>query len=85
MMLLAAGWYRSTYWRQHQERIADEHDKRHIEGVYLGARPESLSRAFHELECDGAIRINDPYDVDVLDLTVLIDAAGHDLVLDEET
>lgn len=51
---------------------------------YLGARPESLSRAFHELARDGVIRINDPFDVDVLDLTALIDVAGQDLVMDED-
>lgn len=51
---------------------------------YLGARVESLSRAFHELEDNGLIRINAPYDIDVLDLPGLIDAAGHDLVLDED-
>ena len=52
---------------------------------YLGARPESLSRAFHELEDEGIIRINDPYDFDVLDLDALIDIAGHDLMPDQQT
>ncbi|MDE3078402.1 MAG: Crp/Fnr family transcriptional regulator [Paracoccaceae bacterium] len=51
---------------------------------YLGARPESLSRAFHELEDAGVIRINDPYDFDVLDMAGLVDISGHDLVLDED-
>lgn len=50
---------------------------------YLGARPESLSRALRELEQDGVIRINDPYDLDVLSLQGLLDAAGQDLALDE--
>lgn len=51
---------------------------------YLGARPESLSRAFHELEDAGVIRINDPYDFDVLDMAGLVDISGDDLVLDED-
>lgn len=46
---------------------------------YLGARPESLSRAFHELAEAGAIRINDPYDFDVLDVEELTIFAGHEL------
>jgi CRP-like cAMP-binding protein len=46
---------------------------------YLGARPESLSRAFHELAESGIIRINDPYDFDVLDFAGLTDFAGHEL------
>lgn len=51
---------------------------------YLGARPESLSRAFHELERDGVIRINGPYDFDLLDIEALIEIAGHDLAAEEE-
>ncbi|WP_102226385.1 Crp/Fnr family transcriptional regulator [Acidimangrovimonas sediminis] len=51
---------------------------------YLGARPESLSRAFHELERRGIIRINDPYDVDVLTLSGLVEAAGQDMALDAD-
>jgi CRP/FNR family transcriptional regulator len=49
---------------------------------FLGARPESLSRAFHELEHEGILRINDPADFDVIDLAGLVVAAGNDLVLD---
>lgn len=51
---------------------------------YLGARSESLSRAFHELAEAGVIRINDPYDFDVTDLVGLADFAGHDLAADGE-
>ncbi len=50
---------------------------------YLGARPELLSRAFHELQDDGIIRINDPYDFDLLDIDRLVDVAGHDLPVDD--
>ncbi|WP_127903609.1 Crp/Fnr family transcriptional regulator [Solirhodobacter olei] len=51
---------------------------------YLGARAESLSRAFHELAEAGAIRINDPYDFDVTDLEGLAYFAGHDLAADSD-
>ncbi|WP_164871813.1 Crp/Fnr family transcriptional regulator [Solirhodobacter olei] len=50
---------------------------------YLGARPESLSRAFHQLERDGLLRMNSPHDFDILDVPGLIDVAGHDLVIEE--
>lgn len=48
---------------------------------YLGARPETLSRAFHELERKGILRIVDPYHFEVLDDQALIDASGDDLML----
>lgn len=48
---------------------------------YLGVRPESLSRAFHDLEDERIIRINDPYDIDLLDLARLVEMAGHDLTI----
>ncbi len=48
---------------------------------YLGARPESLSRAIHELSAAGIVRIDTPYDLEVLDLAGLIEIAGHDLVM----
>ncbi|WP_102227063.1 Crp/Fnr family transcriptional regulator [Acidimangrovimonas sediminis] len=51
---------------------------------YLGSRPESVSRAFHELEDAGLVRMNTPYDIDVLDLPGLVEAAGDDLVLDDD-
>lgn len=50
----------------------------------LGVRPESFSRAFRRLERDGIIRINNPFDFDVIDLVGLVDIAGHELVLDRE-
>lgn len=49
---------------------------------YLGARPESLSRAFHELEDQGVLRIIDPYQFDILDLAALTEASGDDLTID---
>lgn len=50
---------------------------------YLGARPETLSRAFHELEGKGILRIIDPGHFEVLDKQALIDASGDDLTLDD--
>jgi CRP/FNR family transcriptional regulator len=48
---------------------------------YLGARPETLSRAFHELETRGILRIVDPYHFEIVDEEALIDASGDDLTL----
>jgi CRP/FNR family transcriptional regulator, anaerobic regulatory protein len=48
---------------------------------YLGARPETLSRAFHELERRGILRIVDPYQFRIIDEKALIDASGDDLTL----
>jgi CRP/FNR family transcriptional regulator, anaerobic regulatory protein len=50
---------------------------------YLGARPETLSRAFHELERKGVLRIIDPRRFEVLNEPALMAAAGNDLVLDD--
>ena len=50
---------------------------------YLGARPETLSRAFHELERKGILRIVDPHHFAVLDEQALTDATGDDLTLDD--
>lgn len=47
---------------------------------YLGARPETLSRAFHQLANAKAIRIVDAYNFEILDLNLLIEFAGHDLI-----
>lgn len=48
---------------------------------YLGARPETLSRAFHDLVRQGILRIVDPYHFEVLDRQALLAAAGEDLTL----
>lgn len=48
---------------------------------YLGARPETLSRAFHELESRGILQIIDPCHFRVADEAALIDASGDDLTL----
>lgn len=45
----------------------------------LGARVESLSRAFHELETRRAIRIIGAYEFEIMDLNKLIEIADHDL------
>ena len=44
---------------------------------YLGTRPETLSRAFHDLEARGILRILDPYRFQITDLPSLIRAAGE--------
>jgi CRP/FNR family transcriptional regulator, anaerobic regulatory protein len=49
---------------------------------YLGARPETLSRAFHELERKGILRIIDPYRFEILDEEALVEAAGDDLTVE---
>jgi CRP/FNR family transcriptional regulator len=49
---------------------------------FLGTRPESLSRAFHALADDGLIRLHTPYEIELLDLSALIELAGsEDFVL----
>lgn len=48
---------------------------------YLGARPETLSRAFHELQHKAILRMVDPYHFEILDEEALIEAAGDDLTL----
>ena len=50
---------------------------------YLGARPETLSRAFHELENKGILGIVDPHHFRIVDEDALIDASGDDLTLQE--
>lgn len=49
---------------------------------YLGARPETLSRAFHALENKGLLRIIDPHQFEIPDEQALMDAAGDDLVVE---
>ncbi|HVG48559.1 MAG TPA: Crp/Fnr family transcriptional regulator [Rubellimicrobium sp.] len=50
---------------------------------YLGTRPESLSRAFHELADKKIIRILDPSEFEILDLQALLDVSGQDLITSE--
>lgn len=50
---------------------------------YLGARPETLSRAFHELEDMGVLRIVDPHHFRIIDEQALIAASGDDLTLQD--
>ncbi|WP_218014140.1 Crp/Fnr family transcriptional regulator [Rubellimicrobium roseum] len=49
---------------------------------YLGTRPETLSRAFHELADKGIIHITDPYRFDVVNLPALIKVSGRDFAPD---
>lgn len=46
---------------------------------YLGTRPESISRAFHELEKRGVMKIMDPNNFEILGWHALNTIAGHDL------
>jgi CRP/FNR family transcriptional regulator, anaerobic regulatory protein len=48
---------------------------------YLGSRPETLSRGFHELERQGILRIVDSHHFEVLDEEALIEVSGEDLLL----
>jgi CRP/FNR family transcriptional regulator len=51
---------------------------------YLGARPETLSRAFHELEGKRVLQIEDPYHFTIVDEEALIAASGDDLTLQDD-
>jgi CRP/FNR family transcriptional regulator, anaerobic regulatory protein len=48
---------------------------------YLGTRPETLSRALHELAARKVIRILDPYRFQIDDLPALLGISGQDLAL----
>ncbi|MDM7932205.1 Crp/Fnr family transcriptional regulator [Tabrizicola sp.] len=52
--------------------------------LYLGARPETLSRAFRVLERKGILRIVDPYHFEILDEEALIEASGDDLTIESD-
>lgn len=45
---------------------------------FLGTRPESLSRAFHVLSKNGLIRLRTPYEIEILDISKLIDLSGSE-------
>lgn len=45
---------------------------------YLGTTPESVSRALHELEHDGVLRLVDAYEIEVADLAGLVRISGAD-------
>lgn len=50
---------------------------------YLGTRPETLSRALHELADEGIVSLVDPYRIEILSLPQLTAAIGEDFVLDD--
>jgi CRP/FNR family transcriptional regulator len=50
---------------------------------YLGTRPETLSRAVHQLEDEGALRIIDPNRFEISDLSRLTEVMGDDFVLED--
>jgi len=45
---------------------------------YLGTTPESVSRALHELEHDGVVRLHDAYRIEIADLPGLVRVSGAD-------
>lgn len=51
---------------------------RHDLALFLGTRPETLSRAIHSLAEDGLIAIRSPYEFDILDLDGLTRLSGQD-------
>lgn len=50
---------------------------------YLGTRPETVSRAFHELQRSGVLRIIDPYCFEILDTAALLNASGDNLTAED--
>jgi CRP/FNR family transcriptional regulator len=50
---------------------------------HLGARPESISRAFHHLQKVGAIDLEDAYTVRIADLGRLAAESGADLIVED--
>jgi CRP/FNR family transcriptional regulator len=50
---------------------------------YLGTRPETLSRTFHELADLGILRLLDPNRFQILNLPALLEASGQDLTWPE--
>ncbi|TCM77336.1 Crp/Fnr family transcriptional regulator [Rhodovulum steppense] len=45
---------------------------------YLGTTPESVSRALHELEGQGLVRLRDAYEIEIADLPGLVRVSGAD-------
>ena len=48
---------------------------------HLGARPESISRALHDLQKQGIVELVDPYTVRIRDIPALVEVSGADLVV----
>jgi CRP/FNR family transcriptional regulator len=48
---------------------------------HLGARPESVSRALHDLQDRGIVDLIDPYTVRIRDVAKLVEVSGADLVV----
>lgn len=48
---------------------------------HLGARPESVSRALHDLHDRGIVELIDPYTVQIRDVAELVEVSGADLVV----
>jgi CRP/FNR family transcriptional regulator len=48
---------------------------------HLGARPESISRALHDLEKRGIVELIDAYTVSIRDLAGLVEISGADLLV----
>jgi CRP/FNR family transcriptional regulator len=48
---------------------------------HLGARPESISRALHELEGSGTVMLEDAYTIRVTNVPALVAVSGVDLIV----
>ncbi|TCO72408.1 Crp/Fnr family transcriptional regulator [Rhodovulum euryhalinum] len=47
---------------------------------YLGTTPESISRALHELNGEGVVRLKDAYEIEIADLPGLVRVSGADFL-----
>jgi CRP/FNR family transcriptional regulator len=83
VMLRRSGGGRSGGGRSGGGRVVQIPISRHDLAHHLGTRPESLSRAFHQLQKSGAIEILDPYTIRVMDAAALVEASGADLVVED--
>jgi CRP/FNR family transcriptional regulator len=51
---------------------------------HLGARPESISRALHELEDSGTVVLEDAYTIRVTNVPALVEVSGVDLIVADD-
>ncbi len=58
--------------------------RRHDLALFLGTRPETLSRAFHSLAEDGFIAMHSPYRFEIRDLDGLTRLSGQDYLSDTD-
>ena len=51
---------------------------------YLGMRPESLSRAMHELQDMGIVKLHKADAVEIVDLEALVETSGENLLFEDD-